>query len=351
MKAIFSIFSLFLVFSCFCQKDRLKNDSIAILNVPVKNVHLRPLAFSNNGDSLPFNNITCYDVRQDTSCLGVIETDLKRRIVLAPSTSDAIANCLNTGFATRIKTTGNLHLYVKKLRLILCDSVPKTLDAPFQLYKLSVVIECYLELNEKYYPAFRIDSTFISRKDEVENTSSALIPFTTLLSEKCLTLNTSKIIKRNSYKASEISNRYRKQNHPQPVRGLYRSLSEFQRNTPSVLQFTAKYKDHNFDFTGKKDSLIYHSDVFIYCDGNNAWIYAGGQYCPLIRKGDRFEFYQYEWKYSRVSPIDLNNASNASPATAAATTGAAVAVDLLLSGNYVSKRKYHYLDIDTGEIY
>jgi hypothetical protein len=339
----------------FCQKDKYQRDSISICSYPKTYIELNYSAsITDLVLSLPFRNILSFDVRLDTTCFAVLGDPMKRYDV-SPSLSAAVTTHLNASISQNLAPAREeqLLIFIKQFRIATYDSVSKIAKFHHQSLRTTAEIESYYCRDSVLYPAFRLDTTFYTATEDIENLSQLIKPVTDAVLVKAFKMKAEKVVLRKKYSFPEIMDSYNERKltdfgNTTPVRGLYTSIAEFRHNKPLISDFTVKYKKGNFSFYSKNDSLIL-GKVMIYSDGSRLWINTPEGFLPLIRNNHRYEYFGYvKWITRSVAP-------GASPGTitdpqimfSMATT---IMTSMMGSADNAD-RGLHYLDIDTGEIY
>lgn len=357
MKLFIFIFCSIVCVQGRAQADRFQKDSARLENLKFTSIALEyPSSLLDSG-TLSFSDIVCLDARLDTTCIGVLGQSFKR-IVLAPSIPVALSDYFNGALKEQARLgNDSLLCVIKRLRVMVSDSLSFSPTIHKEIYKVSAEVECYLKNNGRFFPAFRIDTSYFIPEVEIKEIPELLKPFTDRFLAKCFKINRSNIFKRNSYSPADITARYdaRKQLYKRglsPAKGLYANVKEFRDNTPSVSDFQVLYKKGQFAFSMPDNSAINYKRVLIYCDGNKAWIRTPEGYVPLIKKDLRYEYIGNEESSKRNGNhlrYPTQNEIN--------TYGTAGAV--LVSGLTSKiqpefekpKKKVHFLDIETGEMY
>ncbi len=355
---LFIAFQLF-SFVCFSQNEHYRTDSIRITSTSTTVWDLNDLAAPQVSTKLPFSDLHFHESRLDTSCIGVIGKPLKRVNVkggLSAGLEKYLKSALQSNFDSSSYT---LQCFVKKLRISMYDSIAKVARENNNMYLVVTELECYYEINNHYYPAFRLDSSYVVPAIDVDKKVEILDVLLQAITSKLLRLNSERILKRNSYSLPDIVDRYSERfktgfSNSIPQKGLYRSFYSFKNNKPEINDFKVTYKKGDFIFKNNSDSVIKPTEILIYSDGYRLWINNYGNFYPLIRKGNRFEY---------LGVINTNSRSNRFDATSlplyyplnSPMNIPTIATGLLMaeaqSGGPAPTTTIHYLDMETGEIY
>lgn len=351
----------FLLFSylCFSQNEHYRSDSIRITSTSTTVWDLNELAVPQVSTKLPFSNLRFYEARLDTSCIGVISKPLKR-INVKNGVDAGLEKYLQSALQSNFDSSSyTLRCFLKKLRISMYDSIAKVARENNNMYLVVFEIECYYEINNQYYPAFRLDSSYVVPAIDVDKKVEILNELLQAFTSKLLRVNSQRILKRNSYQLHDILSRYTERfktgfSNSIPKKGLYRSFDSFKNNEPEINDFKVTHKKGDFIFKNNNDSVIKPTEILIYSDGYRLWINNYGNFYPLIRKGNRFEY---------LGVINTNSRSNRFDATSlplyyplnSPMNIPTIATGLLMaeaqSGGPAPTTTIHYLDMETGEIY
>lgn len=351
----------FLLFSlvCFSQNEHYRTDSIRITSTSTTVWDLNELAAPQVSTKLPFSDLHFHDARLDTSCIGVIGKPLKR-INIKGGVDAGLEKYLKSALQSNFDSSSyTLQCFVKKLRISMYDSIAKVARENNNMFLVVTEMECYYEINNQYYPAFRLDSSYVVLAIDVDKKVEVLYVLLQAFTSKLSRFNGEKILKRNSYQLTNIIDRYAERfktgfSNSLPQKGLYQSFHSFKNNEPEIHDFKVTYKKGDFIFKNNSDSVIKPTEILIYSDGYKLWINNYGNFYPLIRKGNRFEY---------LGVINTNSRSNRLVATSLPlyypldspmnlpTIAAGLLMAQAQSGGPAPTITIHYLDLETGEIY
>lgn len=284
-----------------------KKDSTAIADCPKAVIHLSDISHDSTTliKQLPFQSFRVRDFRADTSSLGVqfrsaevMSRKYFNKIVLNIPATSFIETYLNDDANNKFTTSeSSLICFIKQLRLTQIDTFNKNTN-DIEIYnKINFEVEAYLYTNDVYHPALRID-TIMSSRTNSKYAFEVISDVLDLFAEKASKIDTTKVLSRTAYTLSALITKYN-QRFDKPIltatrlnKGIYRSLSEFMNNAPSI-------KDYTFE-TYKKTISLYSKGAyghiepvakpFGFCDGGIIWINSNNIFHPLIRSQNTFEF-------------------------------------------------------------
>jgi hypothetical protein len=249
----------------------------------------------------------------------------------------------------------SLSIFIKQLRISQTDSALKEMNTRQLFNRLTFEAEAYLLLGDKYYPAFRVDTTATSLTAD-NTTFTVLGDVLEAFAIKASSIDTGKILKRSSYTTGDIEKRYL-QRFNKPIlkatelkAGVYETGEEFISNRPSI-------RDYEFRQDSKATVLYTKSDgkdwlptrtAFGFCNGSSIWINVDGVFYPLIRRGNTFEF---------VADVNQFKSRNGGSVYFFRGSAAASVGLTALSLATANQDKYHFgkyvyqLNMESGEFY
>lgn len=296
---------------CICssqEKISYERDRSLILNIDYVQYDLESDQKSKLSGKLPFNKITFFDVRYDTSFIA-INWQVNRNLVagrkkynkkfnlrggLAVSLSDYFNKYYKDNFSGN---NAELLCYVKKFSVALKDTLAEDRHANASINNIKLELECYYKSGSMLFPAIRFDTTYAETILRVKKTFPQLV--TDIINpviDKLNRIDTAEILIRKSYTQEQINGRYQSRFHipilidDQYKKGVYKNFKEFRDNAPSITKFKIKSDRVATLLYDSSDNLI-SSKMFGYCDGRIPYIQKGAYYYPLMRMGNSFEFF------------------------------------------------------------
>jgi hypothetical protein len=322
MKPLLTAVLLLFFCNCFSQKNgNPHSDQKLITDVKYLKINDDVIPFAKS-NFLRFTTAVVKDVRFDTTNIGtwfqlhyyayVGYIGENRKINFKNGLSRFMQNCLQASLVTGINDT-SLVCFIKEFHINRKDTL-KASNAPDEVFcQLKADIECYYNINQKLYPALKIDTTIIdvikTEKRKVDDlfNENFFSEFFNAFCNKINRTNIRKVIQRSSSDSISLINKYNerfnlpilKNNTYQP--GVYLTFSEFKNNKPSVTNYKAKTTSklnlsamQTTKSTALFDSfgnIINSLEIFGYCDGKQLWISFGNFYFPFVRIDNGFEFY------------------------------------------------------------
>ncbi len=344
-----------------------KKDSLEINECPIDTIDLHDGELTNNHQpliKLPFSQVLFKDVRFDTSYIGGANTrkylfsNGYHKLRFNVSAKDAISGFFYDS-ASYTFNTGNYKLlcFIKKFRVTQIDSILNRNKAKKLYTTATIEIEAFLESNDLYHPALRLDtlaSSFSVKLKDISILKDLLRAF----ADEAAHIDTLNVLKRKAYSYSEITDRYEKRFN-EPIikdsilnKGVYKTAEEFLTNNPSVKYF--EFNKQGILYTRiENGEIVPTREVFGFCDGERVWINIHNFFRPLIRQGNTFEFLAdmnllNEIRPAKTTYIFQNHNETVGEALA---TGAAIALVALLSANKSSSEFVYQLDIQTAQFY
>lgn len=300
---------LFFFSISFSQHTRYnKKDSSRILNAEILSYDLESNEKSKLAGKLPFNKITFFDVRYDTSFIA-INWQANTRLMVGPNSYNkkfnltgglaaSLSNYLNELYKDNfLDNNAELLCFVKKFSFTLKDTLAEDRHSNESINDIKVELECFYKTGSLLFPAKRFDTNYVITISRIKKTFSELVrdminPF----SNKLGSIDSGQIVKRNSYTVEQIKDRYQSRfNIPiltayQYKRGVYKNFTEFRNNAPSVTNFKVKTKGSSTFLYDSGDNAINPLNIFGFSDGRTCWIQSGIHCFPLVRVGNSFEF-------------------------------------------------------------
>lgn len=312
-------------------------------------------------NTLPFKSFIFIDVRADTSCIGTkvkraVRNKNKRydKIALLNGTATALGDYINTLFSPG-QDTMNLVCFIKQLRVTELDTVYRNSKGQNGVYhRLRFSVESYIQNNNTYFPALRLDTT-ITSFDLRGNDYNILSNVLHILVQKASLLNIKRCLAKHAYKSDQIQNRY-SQRFYLPVltdvklkKGVYRSFAEFINNSPSVPEYEF-IKDRVATILYTKDNsgkFVPEMSAVGFCDGKIIWLNVNNTLRPLIRQQNTFAFV-FEKNISQSRP-QIHSIDMSSVQTASASLLAEALSEII--ENNQTRRFVYELDLESGIYY
>lgn len=354
-KSIVALVFLFSIQFAFAQNEQYARDSSKIASLLTTGIVLNYQAdIPDSTAHVSFAQVKCFDARLDTSCIGVVGQ--KNRVSILPSLPVGLSVYLDIALKNYFTANeASLSVFIKRLRIATYDSVSKIVKGNDVTYLVSAEIESYYTISNDLYPAFRIDTSYYMSVTDIEDMAELLKPLTDAVLSRCFKINTGKVLKRNRYSANDIIKRYeeRKQtafNEGFPLPGLYASIDEFKKNSPSVTGLEVKYKNGRLVFLNNGSLNV--KEYFIFSDGRRLWINTPEGFMPLVRNNDRYEYIGYAKRIYR-SQNNFNIPAIVGPLNQPQNMAALgyTIISNQLRRETEKPRTVHFLDIETGEIY
>ena len=315
---------------------------------------------------LPFNSFIVKDVTADSSYIAVkiIKAAMRGRktydkLSLQNGTGSSITKYLNNKPNVVFTASAeSLTCYLKKVRITDVDTFNKALNHKELFTKVRFEAEGYLNKENLYFPAVRLDTTAISvaTEDDFYILKNILEQFAL----KAALMDTARIFKRNGYSILEVENRYQ-QRHKKPVlqapqlqKGVYKTFQDFASNNPSIKQYQFK-KDETAAILYIEDGTknwIPERKVYGYCDGKVAWINVNNIFYPLVRQGNTFEFLADYDLVNNKGPLRNRNSNlvTGDMFTSLAATAIAIGKNQAMADETIGKIVFQ-LDMETGQFY
>lgn len=252
----------------------------------------------------PFASIRFNDVRFDTSYFGVVSSskvnaniNYFKKINFVNNTSTALDNYFNnTAKYSFTARSEQVLCFVKHLRFSQVDSVSGDGNKR-QLYnRLTLEIEAFINRNNSFYPAYRIDTTATAFA-EGNKSLNILINVLDRFAEKLAALIPATLVNKQSYTLVNLQKRYL-QRVNKPIiqntslkKGVYKTKNEFLNNNPSINDYEfRKDKKTNILYTkNENNEWLPIRNAFGFCDGSIIWININAVFHPLIKQGNTFE--------------------------------------------------------------
>jgi hypothetical protein len=311
---------------------------------------------------LPIQRFVINDVRFDTSYVAVRlsnnivnrEGDFKK-VQLSKGVSSSLTKYLND--TSRFSFAGKgpqLICFIKQLRITQRDSLIKDLDTRPLFNCMSFEVEAYLQIENNYYPALRMDTQLISITQSTKSfavIADALDAFVA----KASSMNIARVATRKVYTLAELDGRYASR-FDKPIlraqqikKGVYRTSEEFMNNSPSLTDFQFKIeKGRAVLYMDDGKTVLPATKVYGVCDGAIVWISLRHGFVPMVRQGNTFEFISYIQDFDKATggPIYYSGGGFA------ASVGVGVLSALANPGEkYYFGRYAFQLKMDDGSFY
>ena len=254
----------------------------------------------------PFDSIIFRDVRFDTTSVGTTNrigffSDVNQfsYIKLQPALPEFLNALLNNAQVVHHNANNDkLICYIKRFRLTELNSTYQVSAKKERQLQIRVAIEAFYFYDNKLYPAFRTDTSFLQPLSENKIAYFIIDSLLNDFTKKACKLNKEKILKKKSYSLKSVDSIYR-QRFNLPIlsavklkKGVYRSSKEFFNNAPSISEYEWKReKTVNILYTKDENNqfMVVQKDVFGFCDGKNIWFKADKSFYPAFRKENTFE--------------------------------------------------------------
>ena len=320
-KIFFAILAVMVCETCFGQQTE-KNE---IAPYRPRYISL-PLAEKTHTPSFPISDIEVFDVRFDTSNMGLLQGSSLGKDKLLRF-KKGCCNEVSEYFKSGILLTPSenndkgiiLACFIKRLFIsdnIYIDAGQKvTADNPNFEIKSGVmaVLEFYARQGENFIPLYRFDSTATGKKDIYISGKEYISDILSASLRKLTLINWSKMSTGSKPKSlSEIEGYYKARlNLPiineTPKRGIYFSFDNFKKNTPVDTAFTVD-KTTRGDFLyvkNLKGEDILQTELWGYSDGKNMYIFSAENYFQLYRHENTFLVYGAK-DFTTVRKLRLN---------------------------------------------
>jgi len=215
-----------------------------------------------------------------------------------------------------------------------------------------IIVEFFAGINNSFIPLYRFDSTMIGNsRVTVFNAPDYLSEMLTTSLKKLETVpwNTLKVkAKRFNMQAieSSVNQRFDLSLNKTPIKGVYKSFSDFINNKPNTSEFSIT-NTGKADFLYMKDSKqneILQRDIWGYCDGKDYFIYTAENFFKLHPTGKTFSIYgAKDYDNVRVFRLNFNLFDAAAPNSAYSKARTRNKLSLT--------HELLILDMDTGEIF
>jgi hypothetical protein len=336
-------------FSAFSQADEEKanannySTNILAISHPVEKIKL----------SFPVRAVHVYDIRFDTSCLGISsrESGVKLRVLkLKKPLNEEVRQYYSSNISSPSTDSGKteLHCFIKKLILSNYIKVPDPEDPGHvskghnaDLWAGILFTADYYVFHEGAYTAFcRFDTTITGSKEVDFNGESYLSLALKASLEKISRTGVEKISKGRKLTREEID-QFNEQRfdlsvlRQPPEKGIYYTFNDFLKNKPSPVDFLVE-KDRKGDFLyikNEKGEPRLATDLWGYCDGKDTYIYSANNYFKLQRTGNGFKTYGAK---------ELTGRRNLRPN---------FGLTDMVSPNSNMIKDFFILDMETGELY
>ncbi|MBL7742401.1 MAG: hypothetical protein JNN00_02900 [Chitinophagaceae bacterium] len=276
--------------------------------------------------SLPINEIEVFDVRFDTSNIGLLQNSIsgkEKLIHIKGGTARAVTN--NFRSAIPLPDPGNepltiaLSCFIKKLfisdNIYIDDGHSVSSSGPsFEIKSgAMLILEFYAKQNGKYLPLYRFDSTVAGQKDIFHHGESYLSEILIASLRKLKSLNWEKLSSSAKFRDINEINTYNNVRFQLPIlketvkKGIYLRFEDFKKNKPLDTAFTVE-KTKRGDFLyirNNKGEDKLQTELWGYCDGKDAYIYSAENYFKLYRYDNTFMIYGAK-DFTSVRKLRLN---------------------------------------------
>lgn len=289
-------------------------DSAAVHRAGTMLVYPRASTRDMPAGQLPCSGIDILDVRYDTTLTAIYGKStflrsqfvLSKKINLQDGLAAGIAGLFNTTYAPHFSPgEPRVVIYIKQWMVRRKEPLSEQYSGGTNLVQLRLEAEAFLQVNERYYPAFQLDTMITASlrvKDKEipqEITTGLFNPAIALLQQALSRIGTALLTQKMSYTESQLKERYYTQRFNLPIlnttvykRGIYRTIDEFRNNQPSITEcLIRENKNGATQFTDANGNDINPLKVFGYCDGKRLWIQRGPYGSPLVKVGNGFEYF------------------------------------------------------------
>lgn len=309
------------------------------------------------GQELPVSGIKIHDARPDTSYIGVMRKNPGGDQFIRLKGGWAQIQDHYSSLITASGKDGMLHCFIRKLiltdyiELSVADTKNSRASRRTRPWKSGVILiaEFYAEIQDTYYPLYRIDTT-ISSDDRLQQKGPEYLAGglkaslakagglnwqqvhqqrTRLSLHQIDSFNTA----RNSFPALSEA----------PVKGIYFTFSEFRENKPQVTEYTIQ-KEKKGEFIYYKNSKgeeVPVLDAWGYCDGSNKYYYKHEEFFRIHRTGNSYTWHGTKNVREKFIPVPV-----ILPLPGVIIGGAVQDI------HYTKKiKELCHLDLDSGKIY
>jgi hypothetical protein len=310
----------------------------------------------------PFDSIVFHDVRFDTTSVGITnkvgffsDVNQSSYIKLQPNLPGFLNALLNNPqVAHHNASNDKLICYIKKFRLTELNSTYQVSAKKERQLQIRVAIEAFYFYDNKLYPAFKTDTSFLQSLSENKITYFIIDSLLNAFTKKAGKINKEKILKKKSYSAKSVDSIYR-QRFNLPIlsatrfkKGVYRSSKEFFNNAPSISEYEWKHeKKVNILYTkdGNNQFMVSKKEVFGFCDGKNIWLKVDNSFYPAFRRENTFEC---------NAPLYLKRIVNNDPIPVMVPLSSGfvyITIPSKYSSAYYKDISVYQLDMETAEFY
>lgn len=318
---IYTLFILIVGFSCKIavgQYNERKKDATYLSKIKTKYLTLDTSSKSADRRTFSFEKISFADVRTDTSSIANYGRLIQWMTIFSLGDENSMLN-LSGGLANNLTaycnnrysqslTTNNTEIvcYIKKFRIRGKDTLMSFPQfQKDQNLEIRSEIECYYRKNGYQYPAARIDTSLF---ETLTGDTTAVYRLTKklmdCLADKWSKANETTIFKRKAYSDEDLNNRYSKNaigilTDTIYRRGVYKNMSEFRANRPSIDSFTLEEgkKKTMFLFDGNGNIINTLAPGVIICnDGKNFSFLYANKLVPLIKREKGFHLIVRLWR-------------------------------------------------------
>jgi hypothetical protein len=360
--AIAALFCLYSFFIYAQDKKQISADSEVLAKASSFFINTEPLSQRAHPFSSPFDSIIFRDVRFDTTTIGatnkiafISDNNKFHYIKLAGGLSGFLDSLFNNPEVLHSNSNADkLICYIKKFRITELDSTYETNTKRERQVQIRSAIEAFYFNNNKMYPAFRTDTTFLQLRSENKVSYFIIDSLFQHFTERLTQIDKNKILKRNSYSEEYIDSVYNQRfnlpilNTASFKKGVYTSAKEFFKNAPSITEYEWRpEKKVNLLYTKDENGqwLVTRKGIFGFCDGANIWLKIENSFYPAFRKESTFQF---------IAPLYLkrmvNNQSTTYPMSIGGTTFYTTTQSKYSSMYYQDKSVYE-IDMETAELY
>jgi hypothetical protein len=361
-KIFFTVFSLHMFITGISQSGGEKD--IDITEYRPRFISLPP-ADTKYTPSLPASAIEVFDVRFDTSNIGLLQNSVvgKEKLIHfkkgpANEVKEYYRSAIRLTNADNSLTTFTIACFIKKL--FISDNIyidkgqrASSKDLNFEIRSGAIaMIEFYATRGEGFIPLYRFDSTITGEKDIYHYGQSYISEILLASLRKIGTINWEKISTLSKSKSRTEIDAYNNSRFNIPIltetprKGIYLSFENFKKNTPLDTAFSVeKTKRGDFLYVkNKKGEDILQTEFWGYSDGKDSYIFSAQNYFKLYRYDNAFMIYGAK-DFTSVRKLRLNfglldiampNSNYAKAKTA---------------NSYKLEFSLFQLDMDTGELY
>jgi hypothetical protein len=256
-------------------------------------VHV-PLPLGQSGQQYPvlFDSIQVVDLRRDTSRIGLIGGGRRSQdeILLSRPVASQVTAFLNAGYS---RPQGSHRLLVAVKNLWISKPGSRQGDRPEAVWKVACRFEAYMKTDSGYIPLTYLDTVVRADDHRPEDVAAQHIPqLIAIFMDKVAAHAMADAMAANgvvSYDQidsfSRTRFRYPMDTAKSLVKGVYVNVREFRNNAPSKTTYEILKDDAGnltLEIPDEKGQFYYASDVWGFCDGQQAYVMRRGDALPIF---------------------------------------------------------------------